>query len=155
MRNFETESNDLTKGLTETLGQKMTANACSVLRWGCLELCYAICGEVVLRLGFFYGFFWGWGRAVVLLWMTQPPQSWMGLIKAVSSTAIPFSAPARSRCSVLWWGCAWGPRAGSPHGSPLPPCLPPRRSGAARPSPCRWQSSGAPPRPRCCFLPDI
>lgn len=42
MRNFETESNDLTKGLTETLGQKMTANACSVLTVGVFGamLCY-------------------------------------------------------------------------------------------------------------------
>lgn len=60
----------------------------------------------------------------------------MELRKVVSSTAIPFSAPARSgvQCAVVGarvgarcWLAPWLPAA-LPHG------VPPRRSGAVRPS---------------------
>lgn len=67
MGDLETKSNELTKGLTEMLIRKMTANAWSVLTEG-------VCGPMLCCLwgsgspvGGFYEFFWGWGRAVVLL----------------------------------------------------------------------------------------
>lgn len=75
MRNFETESNDLTKGLTEMLIGKMTANACSVLTAGVFGAVLCYLRGSGSQVGVFYGFFWGRGRAAVLLRMTQPPQS--------------------------------------------------------------------------------
>lgn len=120
MRTFETNSNDHTKGLTELLIEKMTANTQSVRAVGVFGALLCYLRGSGSQIGVFYGFFWGWGRAVVLLRMTQPPQSWMELRKVVSSTAIPFSAPARSRvqhavvgaCVGAWCGLApWLPAA--------------------------------------------
>lgn len=66
-RNFETESNDLTKGVNRNANteddSKCLACAGSGGVWGSTML---FVREVVLRLGFLW-VFWGWGRAVVLL----------------------------------------------------------------------------------------
>lgn len=59
MRNSETELNDLTKGLTEMLIQKMSANARSVLTVGVSGAMQCYLWGSGSQVGLFYGFLWG------------------------------------------------------------------------------------------------
>lgn len=159
MRNLETNLSDRTKGLTEMLIENMTANAQSLLAVGVFGalLCY-LWGSGS-QVGGFYGFFLGVGEGCGIVANDTAATKLNGVEKSGVLYSHPFLRPGEKWGAVCCGGgTRGGPVLARPMASrcPAPWCAPPQERSCPSVRPPRgWQCTRAPPRPRCCFLPDI